>query len=109
MEEIRQIARMLLLGQHPAGERFEILLEIGLPYLANEEDDESNEWICILSMWPLIPQPHKVHGEGSLQSLCLAISLAHRLISGFIEDGGKLCYSTGEEVGLNDLNVLFGK
>jgi len=34
-----------------------------------------------------------VHGEDSLQALCLALSLARQLLTSFVEDGGRVVYA----------------
>ena len=109
MEAARKIAKALLVGERQNGDRFEIFLEIGLPHLYNQVDDEGDEWMCSVSMSPLVPKSHDVHGDGSFQALCLAISLAYQFLSRFMEDGGKLFFPTGEEVDSRTLNAVFGR
>src|SRR5882724_393259 len=67
------------------GERLNCLVEVGKPYQA-----KSGEWACARSLGELYPRLPDKRGEDSLQSLCLALSLARQLLTYFVEDGGKI-------------------
>jgi len=69
----------------PTGERFNCYVEIGKPY-----HRETGEWACHLSLGELYPRLPDVCGEDSLQTLCLALSLARQLLSHFAEGGGRV-------------------
>jgi hypothetical protein len=89
------IASESLFGQkHPHEDRFEITVQIGTPYQVGTIPEE---WACPVSVKPLYKVLHDAHGEGSLQALCLAISLAQDLLQAFRENGGKLTFETGDE------------
>jgi hypothetical protein len=81
------IAHSTIFGQRQGEERFEIIVEIGTPYLCG---DDPEEWACPVAVRPLYKRLHDAHGGDSLQSLCLAIALAQDLLQGFREKGGSL-------------------
>lgn|GEM_PF-5689375 len=54
-----------------------------------------------MSIAPFISKRHDVHGDGSLQALCLAISAIYQQLKYFIEDGGELLYEAGETFALD--------
>jgi len=89
------IASYTLLGQRAGSDYFPITIEVGRPYRGEGPD----EWICSLKIDPL-HRPQKIHGEGSLQALCLALSMLRFLLKGFIEDGGT--WAPGEDFQLKN-------
>jgi hypothetical protein len=91
------IADYTLLGQNAGSDYFSIRIEIGRPY----KGEGHHEWICPMKIDPLHNTKH-IHGEGSLQALCLALSMAHALLMGFVEDGGTLWYAPGDEFQLEN-------
>ena len=72
---------------NPLGERQQVTVEIGRPYRAPE-----GEWACPVAMRGLYNSLPDVRGEDSLQALCLAASLVRMLLTGFVEDGGKIFF-----------------
>ncbi|MFY9607342.1 MAG: hypothetical protein WAU45_01845 [Blastocatellia bacterium] len=79
------IATTALTCVRPTGDRIDVVVEIGVPYRA-----EDGEWACALSLGALeLGMPH-VKGDDSLQALCLALSLARQLLTYFAEDGGRI-------------------
>jgi len=87
------IAFTSVLGQRPGEESFEIKVEIGIPYQCG---DDPEEWACPVAVRLLYNSLRDAHGSDSLQSLCLAISLAQNLLQDFIEKGGLLTHENGE-------------
>jgi hypothetical protein len=69
---------------------FEIDLRIGFPYQITE-----SEWACPIGLSPLYDHLRDQHGIDSWQVLMLAQRLAKTLLSGFVEDGGRLLNSQG--------------
>jgi hypothetical protein len=69
----------------PTGERLDCRVEIGRPYRV-----QTGEWACHLSLGELYPSLPDISGEDSLQSLCLALSLARQLLTQFVEAGGRI-------------------
>ena len=88
-----QIAYMSVFGQRPGEESFEITVEIGLPYRCGEEPED---WACSVAVRPLYQNLRDVHGQDSLQSLCLAISLVRYLLQDFREKGGYIIHENGQ-------------
>ena len=90
------IASLKVIGITPDGERIDIIAEIGKPFPVEGQED-IDEWACPVSLKPLYRRLHNAHGSGSLQTLCLATSLALNLLQGFIEKGGRLVHEDGTD------------
>jgi hypothetical protein len=86
------VAEERLVGLQPSGVRVHIIAAIGLPYQVSPE-----EWACPVSLAGLHNRLHDIHGGSSLQALCLAASLLRQLLTGFVEDGGRLFCADGVE------------
>lgn len=99
---MQPIAKETMFGCLPDGQRFEINVEIGIPY---QWQGEADEWACPVSLTPLYTKLRDIHGGSSLQAICLALSLAKSLLDGFVEKGGELTYDSG---GRFDLDAVFG-
>jgi len=100
------IAHTSIFGQRPGEERFELLVEIGAPYQCS---DDPEEWACPVAVQPLYKRLDDAHGGDSLQSLCLAISLAQDLLQDFIEKGGSLTYEAGDHFPLESYSFGVAK
>lgn len=89
------IATETIFGQPADGEPFTITIHIGRPFKWGD-DSTSSEWACHVEVMPL---RHKraIHGEGSLQALCLALRMVHTELTIFIENGGRLINEDGGE------------
>jgi hypothetical protein len=89
------IARELVFGKRPGGSPCAIEVSVSKPFrgagLAVEE------WICPLTLSPLFAEVREVHGNSSLQALCLALSLAIDALEKFKADGGSLAYEDGAD------------
>ena len=96
------VASTILDCVNSLGERNRVVVEIGLPYQA-----ATGEWACPVAIRGLYDRLPDVRGEDSLQALCLAASLIRMLLSGFIEDGGKIFY--GDSDSEYDLNSTFSQ
>lgn len=70
-----------------SGEHKQVVIEIGRPYQVSQ-----GEWACPVAMRGLYNRLADIHGIDSLQALCQAASLVRMLLTGFIEDGGKIFY-----------------
>ena len=100
------VAHQTIAAVRANGECITICLEIGIPTrVQNAEGVE--EWACPVSLKPLYSKLHDAHGGSSLQSLCLALSLALDLLDKVREDGGKLFYDDGTELSLE--TYAFGR
>jgi hypothetical protein len=89
------IARESVLAPPPGGTRFTIEVRVGKPFRV--EGVAVEEWICPLALSPLYGDVRDVHGNSSLQALCLALSLAIDSLEKFEADGGSLTYEDGNE------------
>jgi hypothetical protein len=96
------VAQIVIFGQRPGGQRFQITVRIRTPYQVSGEHEE---WACPVSLEPLYANLRDIHGGDSFQALCLAVRLVHQLLKGFVEDGGSLTYETGEEFPLDSYGI----
>jgi len=87
------IATETIFGQRSSGERFVINIEIGIPFKWG--GTSPTEWACQIKVAPFRSKA-VIHGEGSLQALCLALRSVHTELAGFIEDGGKIMHENGD-------------
>ena len=94
------VARMVLFGQKPGENRFQIRVEIGTPYQC---DCDGHEWACPVALVSLYEKFPDIRGNDSLQALCLAVRFAQTPLEGFREVGGVLMYEDGEEVPLETI------
>lgn len=85
------IASATLFAQRPGEERFVLQIRIGTPYQIGPD-----EWACPVAVAPLY-EFGDIHGDGSLQALCLALRFAFELLRRFKQNGGLLFSSDGEE------------
>ena len=90
--DAEMIAEEKLVALRPSGERFEIVVAIGVPYQAGHE-----EWACAVSLAGLVERLHGVHAGSSPQARYLAASLLRQLLTSFVEDGGRLFHEGGTE------------
>jgi len=72
---------------------FELEVQLGVPYQVSD-----SEWACAVGLPGLYERLRDMHGVDSWQALMLARRLAQTLLSGFVEDGGKLYASRDGEV-----------
>ena len=93
-------ASLEVIGVQRGGERFPIVISIGVPY---EEAGSAGRvrWACPVAIEGLYSRLADMVGENSLQALCLAIYLVRLLLQGFIEDGGRLLLHSGEDFPLD--------
>jgi len=96
------IARESVFGERRGGTRFAIEVSVGQPFRVDGVAVE--EWMCPLTLSPLFGDVRNVHGNSSLQALCLALSLAIDSLENFKADGGSLTYEDGTEYDLWSLS-----
>ena len=85
-----------------SGEHIQVIIEIGRPYNVSE-----GEWACPVAMRGLYNRLPDIRGVDSLQALCQSASLVRLLLTGFIEDGGKIFYLNSDSE--YDLDSTFSK
>ena len=90
------IAREIIFGKKPDGSPVTIAVEIGRPFPWG--DVSPTEWACAVRVGPHYTSD--IHGEGSLQALCLALQMVRSELNHFEEEGGILTYESGERFSL---------
>jgi hypothetical protein len=96
------IAKQKLFGQKAGDERFPITIEVGRPF--QSEGFSATEWACPVRIKPFLAEA-TIHGEGSLQALCLALTHVKSYLIDFLEKGGKLSWESGEAF---EISTTFG-
>ena len=95
-------ASTILVCVNSQNERREVVVEIGLPY-----ETPQGSWACPVAMRGMYPSLADIHGEDSLQSLCLAASLVRTLLSSVVKNGGKIFFHDSDNE--YDLDAAFGQ
>ena len=85
------IAAKDLIGYRADGERFPLKLRIGRPYRL-----EQYEWAVPVGLEGLYASLPDIHGEDSFEALSLSFALVHKLLTEFLEQGGRLYEMDGE-------------
>ena len=67
------------------GDRANVIAEIGRPY-----DTGAGDWACPVGLRGLYDRLADIHGLDSLQALCLAASLLRKLLTSFVDEGGRV-------------------
>lgn len=86
------IAKRTWFAIAPDGHEFNLVIRLGQPYEASDVS-----WACPVAVEGLHNKLQDIQGIDSLQAIELAMRLAANLISGFVEDGGKLFWERGGE------------
>ncbi|HEX5206730.1 MAG TPA: hypothetical protein VFW10_02915 [Steroidobacteraceae bacterium] len=94
------VARRELVGERADGERFNIVIRIGMPYVVNDVS-----WACPVAVDGVDQKLADMHGIDSWQAMLLAISLVRSRLEHFLETGGKLYWpdNLSLEVTLRDI------
>jgi hypothetical protein len=79
------IASRKLMAIDASGREFEITIAIGEPYEASE-----GEWACPVLLEGLYDRFRDTRGIDSWQAMQLAYQMVGRMLSYFVEDGGRL-------------------
>ena len=85
------VAATRFVGERRNGDRIDINVRVTAP------QRRGNEWHCAVELKPLHEDLAPVIGDDALQSLCLALGLAGRLLRSFVNDGGKLYFADTAE------------
>src|SRR5437867_1074392 len=77
----------------PNGERVGVTLAIGHPFATPEGD-----WACPATLTGLHEGIVSIHGQDSLQAICLAITFIRSRLASFVAGGGRVVIpTTGED------------
>lgn len=95
MIESELIAERIIYAIDKESRGFEIRIMIGRPY---QTESKYGDWACPVAAIGLHGFYHDMHGVDSWQALTLALKLIHGVLTGFVEDGGRLFWEKdGEE------------
>jgi hypothetical protein len=83
--DTRYIASLDLLAVDPLGGRTPVAFRIGAP-----EPGPTGGWRCTVRLDGLHDRLIPMHGEDSVQALCLALGLAAALLRDYVARGGRL-------------------
>ena len=81
------IAERQLIGIKPDGEEISIVIRIGKPH-----DSGSADWTCPVELTGLHNKLGRIYAVDSFHALMLAILFVRKLLTSFVEDGGKLLW-----------------
>lgn len=85
------IARLELIEVAPDGERKPIRVQIGQPHF-----DERGSWACPILITSVSDKVREIHGEDSLQALCLGVQFVQSMLLSVLERGGRLLHGDAE-------------
>lgn len=90
----------VFLAVHRDGRRVPVEVRIGQPELV-----APGEWACAATLAGLHEKLVPMRGGDPLQALLLAVGLVRMLLTGFVQEGGRLLFESGEDV---PLSAYFG-
>jgi hypothetical protein len=98
------VASMNLIGVAPDGAEQVFMVGVGKP-----TRQPTGDWAC-----PTVTHDHQearpIHGEDSLQALCLGLSFIRLRLEDFLEGGGRLFLDGGrDEISRDDLAAWFSR
>jgi hypothetical protein len=97
------VAILHLVEVWPNGQRVPAQVQIGKPFR-----DDKGSWACPILITTVDEKIRHIHGEDSMQALCLAVQFGHRMLQQVVDRGGRLL-CTGERADDADfpLNAYF--
>jgi hypothetical protein len=101
------IATLETIQLNSSGERKPVRVEIGKP-----QYDVWGSWACPVLITTIDEKVREIHGEDSMQALCLGIQFAHEMLQSALERGHRLL-EPGDDVQDKEdvdfpLNAYFG-
>jgi len=101
------IATLQMIQMDSGGERKPVRVEIGKPHY-----DKRGSWACPVLITNIDDKVREIHGEDSMQALCLGVQFVHRMLLSVRERGHRLLepgqdVQNAEEVDF-PLNAYFG-
>ena len=86
------IATLELTEVSPNGEREPVRIQIGKPHF-----DERGSWACPVLVTSVSDKVREIHGEDSMQALCLGLQFVRSMLESVLERGGGLLHAGSEE------------
>ena len=84
------IASLQMVRLSPSGERVPVRVDIGKPLY-----DERGSWACPIVLTSIDGKIREIHGEDSMQALCLGVRFIHSMLQSELNRGQRLL-QTGE-------------
>jgi hypothetical protein len=96
------VATLELIELASNGERKPVRVEIGRPHV-----DERGSWACPVVVTWVGDEIREIHGEDSMQALCLGVQFVRSMLQSAVERGSRLLHAEGD----TDFHpeVYFGK
>jgi len=82
---MKPIASLELMEVRPDGERRPIRAQLGAPHY-----DERGSWACPVLLTSIDGTVKEIHGEDSMQALCLGLSFIHTMLHSLLTQGSRL-------------------
>jgi hypothetical protein len=82
------VATLELVEVASDGERKPIRVEIGRPHL-----DGRGSWACPVIVTPVSNEVREIHGEDSMQALCLGIRFVRSMLQSVVDRGNRLLHA----------------
>ena len=79
------IATLELMEIRPDGERRPIRAQVGAPHY-----DERGSWACPVLLTSIDETVKEIHGEDSMQALCLALGFINTMLESLTREGSRL-------------------
>jgi len=95
------VATLELVEVASDGERKPIRVEIGWPHF-----DERGSWACPVVVTSVSNEVREIHGEDSMQALCLGVQFVRSMLQSVVERGSRLLHDD-EDTDFH-LEVYFG-
>lgn len=70
-----------------SGERIPVVISIGRP------SEGSPYWVCPVHFTGIYEGVHSIEGSDSFQALCLCLMFVQRVLTGFVQNGGRVLYA----------------
>ena len=96
------VATLELIELGSNGQRKPIRVQVGRPHL-----DEQGSWACPVLVTCISDKDREIHGEDSLQALCLGTQFVRSMLQSVLERGGRLLHAE-EDTDFHP-EVYFGK
>jgi hypothetical protein len=103
-DPVELVGVMRLIGVDGEGAEHPFLVGVGIP-----RQQPTGEWACP-TLCHDFEKPRAIHGQDSLQALCLGLSFVRLRLEDFVEKGGRLFLPDGrDEISRQDFAAWFSR